>query len=46
MIQLSRNYFDVGLLTQQREAMLAFWRGDIGLVVTEELNPVEGVFQF
>ncbi|MEH6584742.1 MAG: VOC family protein [Halioglobus sp.] len=46
MMQLARKYFDVGLLTQQREAMLAFWRDEIGLVVTEELNPVEGVFQY
>jgi catechol 2,3-dioxygenase-like lactoylglutathione lyase family enzyme len=46
MIQLSRKYFDVGLLTQQHEAMLAFWRDDIGLPVLEELNPVDGVFQY
>lgn len=46
MIQLSRKWFDVGLLTQQREAMLFFWRDVIGLTVTQELNPAEGVFQY
>ncbi len=45
-MELSRKYFDIGLLTQQREAMLAFWRDQIGLRVVEELKPIEGVVQY
>ncbi len=46
MIELSRGLFDVGLLTRQREAMLAFWHDELGLAITQEHNPVEGVFQY
>ena len=46
MIELSRQCFDIGLLTQQRDAMLTFWRDVIGLAVTQELNPAEGVVQY
>lgn len=45
-MRLSRNLFDVGILTQQRESMLAFWRDELGLPVTQAINPVEGVFQY
>jgi catechol 2,3-dioxygenase-like lactoylglutathione lyase family enzyme len=45
-MKVSRRLFDVGVLTNQREAMLEFWRDEIGLPVERELNPVEGVMQY
>ncbi|MEM8496563.1 MAG: VOC family protein [Pseudomonadota bacterium] len=45
-MQLSRALFDVGILTQQREAMLAFWHDKLGLAITQELYPVNGVAQY
>jgi hypothetical protein len=45
-MKVSRPLFDVGVLTNQREAMLEFWRDEIGFPVERELHPVEGVMQY
>jgi lactoylglutathione lyase len=38
--------FDLGLLTNRRDAMLGFWRDEMGLPVERELRPVDGVVQY
>jgi catechol 2,3-dioxygenase-like lactoylglutathione lyase family enzyme len=45
-MQLSRQLFDVGLITNQREPMLAFWRDELGLPVERELTPTDSVVQY
>ena len=45
-MKVSRRLFDVGVITNQREAMLEFWRDEIGFPVERELHPVEGVMQY
>jgi len=45
-MELSRPRFDLGLLTNQRESMLTFWRDELGLPVERELQPVAGVNQY
>jgi catechol 2,3-dioxygenase-like lactoylglutathione lyase family enzyme len=42
---LARDKFDVGLLTAQPEAALAFWSGARGLPVVLTMEPVPGVVQ-
>jgi catechol 2,3-dioxygenase-like lactoylglutathione lyase family enzyme len=43
--ELSRGKFDVGLLTNQDQRMLEFWRDELGLPVERTLHPVPGVTQ-
>ena len=40
-MELAKPHFDVALLTNQRDAMLAFWQQEVGLPF-EELLPTGG----
>ncbi len=45
-MEYSRPQIDLGLLTNQKEAMLSFWHQTLGLDITQELHPAEGVCQY
>jgi catechol 2,3-dioxygenase-like lactoylglutathione lyase family enzyme len=45
ILELSRGRFDVGLLTNQDQRMLEFWRDELRLPVERTLHPVPGVTQ-
>jgi catechol 2,3-dioxygenase-like lactoylglutathione lyase family enzyme len=45
-MELSRQLFDVGIITSSRESMLNFWRDEMGLPVERELSPHEAVVQY
>ena len=42
---LSRDAFDVGVMTDRTEAALAFWVQELGLPVERTIEPFRGVFQ-
>ena len=44
-MRLSKPFIDVGLQTNQREAMLAFWGQEVGLTFQERLKLGGGVHQ-
>jgi catechol 2,3-dioxygenase-like lactoylglutathione lyase family enzyme len=45
-MELSRQLFDVGLITNQRDPMLAFWRDEMGLPLERKLTPTDSVVQY
>lgn len=44
-MQLAKNYIDIGLQTNQRDAMLEFWQQDVGLPYEELLKVGGGTHQ-